>query len=45
MDELVPAIINWKGEHVVRDLSIERGLFEAEGPIIQEGTSRHPERQ
>ena len=45
VDELVPTIINWGGEHVVRDLSVERGLFETEGTIIQEGTSRHPERQ
>ncbi len=45
MDELAPFIINWNGEHLVRDLGVERGLFEAEGPVIQESESRHPERQ
>lgn len=45
MDELAPAIINWNGEHVVRDLSVERGLFDAESQIMQESALRHPERQ
>ncbi len=45
MDELAPAIINWNGEHVVRDLSVERGLFDIESAMVQESASIHPERQ
>lgn len=43
-DELVPLILSWNGEHIIRDLSVERGLFEVEAPHFQErATRRHPE--
>ena len=45
MDELVPQVLNWDGQHVVRDLSAERGLFEKEGSVGQERVLRRSERQ